>query len=220
MLGKHILGAQNSTLWAYHTRCVIFSYLLIGIPAYEWIQSYASVSPAISCVKSYPNLSPIQKHLLLSPLSSPISAYLLFRHTSTYILFRRISAYLLFRLISSHLLHQAQHKHMSCVPINIGMFSMQHQVMSSHRPVSWHMLTYVQHSVLSRLIFGNMLHTGDIKIFWDTKVIEYVETMPYFVINFWGKKLTKISLFKDISWNKKNLRKNFPSQWFFESGNW
>jgi len=46
-------------------------------------------------------------------------------------------------------------------------------------------------------------HWRHVKIFWDTKVTEYVETMPYFVVNLWGKKLTKFSLFKDISWNQK-----------------
>ena len=46
-------------------------------------------------------------------------------------------------------------------------------------------------------------HWRHAKNFWDTKVTEYVETMPYFAINFWGKKLTKISLFKTIFWNKK-----------------
>jgi len=30
-----------------------------------------------------------------------------------------------------------------------------------------------------------------------------LKQMPYFVIMFWGKKWTKISLFKDISWNQK-----------------
>jgi len=54
------------------------------------------------------------------------------------------------------------------------------------------------------------LHWRHAKIFWDTKVTEYVETMPHFVINFWGKKLTKISLFKDISWNQK-----FKKRFFF-----
>jgi len=122
--------------------------------------------PLLSPIPNYPNLSPFQTHPLLSALSSPISASLLFRHTSTYLLFRLISAYLLFRCIlayllfrriSSHLLHQVQHKHMSCVPIYTGIFSMQHRVMSSHCPVSWHTPTCVQHSVLFRLMFGNML---------------------------------------------------------------
>ena len=44
-------------------------------------------------------------------------------------------------------------------------------------------------------------HWRHVKIFWNTKVTKYIKTMPYFVINFWGKKLTKISLFKCISWN-------------------
>jgi len=39
--------------------------------------------------------------------------------------------------------------------------------------------------------------------------MQYVETMTYFVINFWGKKLTKIPPFKDISWNKR-FEKIFP----------
>jgi len=34
--------------------------------------------------------------------------------------------------------------------------------------------------------------------------------MPYFVITFWGKNLTKISLFKDISWNQ-----TFERMFFF-----
>jgi len=33
--------------------------------------------------------------------------------------------------------------------------------------------------------------------------------MPYFVKKFWGKKLTKISLFKDISQNKKKFENFF-----------
>ena len=60
--------------------------------------------------------------------------------------------------------------------------------------------------------------TGDMLNFsGDTKVTEYVETIPYFVINFWDKKLTKISLFKDISWNQK---KNFEKIFFFPMVFW
>ena len=51
--------------------------------------------------------------------------------------------------------------------------------------------------------FWTIYHWRHVKIFWDTKVTEDVETMPYFVINFWGKKLTKIYFFKDISSNQK-----------------
>ena len=57
---------------------------------------------------------------------------------------------------------------------------------------------------------ANYFHWTHVKIFWDTKVTEYVETMPYFVINFWAKKLIKIFLFKDISWNQK-----FEKTFFF-----
>ena len=46
-------------------------------------------------------------------------------------------------------------------------------------------------------------HWRHAKISWDTKVTEYVETMPYSVIIFWGKKLRKILLFKYISSNQK-----------------
>jgi len=43
-------------------------------------------------------------------------------------------------------------------------------------------------TIVSRKIYSHWRH---VKIFWDTKFREYVETMSYFVINFWGKKLTK-----------------------------
>ena len=83
---------------------------------------------------------------------------------------------------------------------------------------SFLIIPYSDHILISYLVSDPLIllsHWRYVKIFWDTKVTEYVETMPYFVINFWGKKLTKISPFKDISWNQK-----FEKIFFFPKVFW
>ena len=89
----------------------------------------------------------------------------------------------------------------------------QHSPLRKCLPIPRRSINFI--SCLRSSVFVNMSavlsfnHWRNAKIFWDTKVTEYVETMPYFVIIFWGKKLTKISLFKDISWNQKNEEIHF-----------
>ena len=72
---------------------------------------------------------------------------------------------------------------------------------------SWRFFSGQLHRMFFPFVFPlgtkSYKHWRHAKNFWDTKVTEYVETMPYFVIIFWNKKLTKFSLFKDISWNQK-----------------
>ena len=52
--------------------------------------------------------------------------------------------------------------------------------------------------------FLKFLSISCLKTLWQNMAV----VSTYFVMNFWGKKLTKISLFKDISWNK-NIEKIF-----------
>jgi len=74
--------------------------------------------------------------------------------------------------------------------------------------------------IVSKKKWYHCSSTGDMPKFSETKkVTEYVETIPYFVIKFWGKKLTNISLF----WRhflKLKIWENKISQWFLEPGNW
>ena len=76
-----------------------------------------------------------------------------------------------------------------------------------------------EHLASHKATLNHVTFTGDMLKFSDTKVTEYVETMPYFVISFWDKKLTKIS-FLEIFLETKKMRIYFSSQWFFEPGNW
>ena len=93
-------------------------------------------------------------------------------------------------------------------------FFMQQLLLMSHHV--WSAILFLMSNIV---VQGTVTHWRHAKIFWDTKVTEYVGTMPYFVINLWGKKLTKISPLKTFLETKK-LRKYFSFQWFFEPGNW
>jgi len=83
-------------------------------------------------------------------------------------------------------------------------------LVESHRKLSDYFFKVDQ---LLYPIWASHKHWIHVKIFWDTKVTEYIETMPYFVINFEARNWQKYSILKTFLETKK-LRNYFSSQWF------